>query len=164
MEDLRTICFLTSAKYMFSKDKLHLWKKGKTSMQVKWFVSCKFNACSLFIPASIYTNKYILFGIKQYCSNYSAERPGIFLCRYTWCRRQLIEIAEIMLLFIKAYLENCCVSTPRVESERPDPGFQTSLLAAVDSDRGQQKPQNRQDCPLTRTLCACVRRVSATII
>lgn len=52
------------------------------------------------------------------------------------------------------------MSTSRVESERPGPRLQNSLLAAVDSDRGQQRPEEHQDCPPTRTLCPCVWRVS----
>lgn len=52
------------------------------------------------------------------------------------------------------------MSTSRVESEGPGPRLQTSLLTAVDSDHRQQRQQDNQDCPTTRTLCTSVWRVS----
>lgn len=72
----------------------------------------------------------------------------------------MIEI--IKRVFIQPnFGKHLIVSTSRVESERPGPRLQNSLLAAVDSDRRQQWPEEHQDCPPTRTLCPCVWRVSA---
>lgn len=55
------------------------------------------------------------------------------------------------------------MSAPRVESERPDPGLQASLRAAVDSDRRRQQPQVHQDCPFSGSLRTRVWRVSCII-